>query len=78
MTESEAYSARDEETKAAEEKPAIIVTPFTDESLAQIHLVQIDLELADTFNTLTEERKNELLKERLDVLSRLVRERRSR
>lgn len=73
MSDSEALKARDEQT--AEEKPAIIVTPFTDESLAQIHLTQIDMELA---NNPTKERKNELLKERLDVLSRIVQERRGR
>lgn len=84
VSDSPAYEARDEQTENEivnpmpmypEEKPAIVVTPFTAGSLLEIHLAQIDMELADSPTT---ERKNELLKERLDVLYRMVRERRSR
>jgi hypothetical protein len=75
---SDAYEARDKQT---EEKPVLIPTPFTDESLLTIHLSTIDIELGygNSVNSPpTEERRNELLKERLDVLVRLMQLRKAR
>lgn len=71
MSDSPALQARDEQTT----EPAIITSAWTEGYMMAMHLHTIDFELGygNSTNTPTEERRNELLKERLNVLSRMMR-----